>query len=258
MKTIRKFLIVLIITIPFVGFTQTDKFGVVRTDGFEKITPRAYWSQRPEAKEVFNNWKEGMPLPEGVDEIVILKATTLLRFYKNENNGWDINYIAVPEGEKVYRVGSMWYFARCGNRVEFWDSEFNKPKETIVEKDKFIDEKKISKLNTQQEIEAGPITWIPPNNLKQAVLDMSTTSTIVPSPVKKPWLFKSIPNWLEPPLIALATYGLYKAGDFAWYHWIKTPKPLPATIWMDPTLDPAKAIPGSIQTRKSFTFTLSF
>lgn len=75
---------------------------------------------------------------------------------------------------------------------------------------------------------------------------------------KGPWLFKGIPNWFEVPLIMAAGYGLYKAGDFAWYHWIKTPKPLPPTIWMDPPLDPGvKSFPGVIQTRKSFTFTIS-
>ncbi len=99
------------------------------------------------------------------------------------------------------------------------------------------------------------------SQIEESILFEEEDSPVVDlklSKEKNPWLFKSIPNWLEVPLMMAAGYGLYKAGDFAWYHWIKTPKPLPATIWMDPPLDPVvKSFPGVIQPQKSFTLTIS-
>lgn len=138
MKINKNFLVVLLITTPLFIFSQKNSgYGIVKTDGFDKITFGAFWSKRPEAKKVFY-WNEGESLPEGVDEIKILQDVTFARFFGNEHNSRDINYIAVPAGEKIFRMGSQWFLSNCGNRIEFWNPVYSELPQKVDEKDTYV------------------------------------------------------------------------------------------------------------------------
>ncbi len=89
-------------------------FGDVRYDGFNNITKKAYWSKRPEAKEVY----EGKT-PAGVT-VYEIDQDYLARFADGENNGLDKNYIIFPKGQRVYKKGNTVYAAICGNKLEYF------------------------------------------------------------------------------------------------------------------------------------------
>jgi hypothetical protein len=78
------------------------------------ITKKAYWSKRPEAKEVY----EGKT-PAGVT-VYEIDQDYLARFADGENNGLDKNYIIFPKGQRVYKKGNTVYAAICGNKLEYF------------------------------------------------------------------------------------------------------------------------------------------
>ncbi len=95
-----------------------------------------------------------------------------------------------------------------------------------------------------------------PINLEQAVLGMETKSKTLKLPEEE--TKNGLKTWHKAAIASAAATAAYLGGRYAWYHWIKVPKPVPATIWMDPPLDQVvKSFPGQIQPKKSFTFTLS-
>lgn len=114
----KKFMLIIILTLGWLGLTAQEKeiiSGVVETDGYEKITKGALWTERPEAKMIY----EGS-YPPGF-QVYTLESDYFVRFAKGENNPLDINYIVFPEGEKVYtkKGESQFYSAKCGNKIKY-------------------------------------------------------------------------------------------------------------------------------------------
>lgn len=112
-----KYFVIMIVTL-MLGLQSKSQdqisFGEVRYDGFNKITKKAYWSKRPEAKEVY----EGRT-PAGVT-VYEIDQDYLARFTDDENNGLDRNYIIFPKGQRVYKKGNTVYAAICGNKLEYF------------------------------------------------------------------------------------------------------------------------------------------
>jgi hypothetical protein len=90
-------------------------YGTVRSDGYQKITTGAFWSERPEAKIIY----EGGNTPSGY-AVFVLEKDYYVRFVDTEHNNLDRNYIVFPKGEKVYanNISGYFYSAKCGNRIE--------------------------------------------------------------------------------------------------------------------------------------------
>ncbi len=111
------FILVLLAIVSTQVFAQIHKeiiYGVVRTDGYEKITQGAMWSKRPEARDIYYGYR-----PSGYD-IYVLEEEYYVRFAEGEHNRLDINYIVFPKGEIVYADSSgVFYSAKCGNKIEY-------------------------------------------------------------------------------------------------------------------------------------------
>lgn len=107
-------------------------YGTVRSDGYQKITTGAFWSERPEAKIIY----EGGNTPSGY-VVYVLEKDYYVRFVDKEHNNLDRNYIVFPKGEKVYanNISGYFYSAKCGNRIEsIQPVDMVKIVEKIVEK----------------------------------------------------------------------------------------------------------------------------
>lgn len=143
MKKLFFFLLVALLgSQDLLGQNQEVVYGTVRSDGFQKITKGAFWSKRPEAKEVY----EGS-YPSGV-EIILLSSDYFVRFVDGEHNSKDLNYIVFPKGEKIYKVLSSgkYYAAICGNEIEFFQPV---EKTRVVYKDSILwSGKKVYKVDT--------------------------------------------------------------------------------------------------------------
>ncbi len=113
----KKFIVIVIAVLSFGQQSKAQKdeiqTGTVRYDGFEHITKGAYWSERPEAKMVY----EGSE-PLGVT-VYTLPSDYFVRFADNEHNNLDRNYIVFPKGEKIYEKKGNYYAAICGNQVVY-------------------------------------------------------------------------------------------------------------------------------------------
>ena len=111
------FILVLLAIVSTQVFAQIEKeiiYGVVRTDGYEKITQGAMWSKRPEARDIYYGYH-----PSGYD-VYVLEEEYYVRFAEGEHNRQDINYIVFPKGEIVYADSTgQFYSAKCGNKIEY-------------------------------------------------------------------------------------------------------------------------------------------
>lgn len=111
-------------------FAQQDEigFGAARADAIYMVTKGAFWSSRPEAKEVY---QKGYSTVAGVT-VYRLKKDYLGRFVKGENNRLDINYIIIPAGSLVYEKDGKYHLAMCGNEFEYLQPK--EPEAKIIER----------------------------------------------------------------------------------------------------------------------------
>ncbi len=116
----RKLILFLSLTLGVLASSEAQNnqqeviYGTVLADGYQKITKGAFWSKRPEAKTVYFGG-----FPDGVT-VYVLTEDYFARFVKNEHNAFDINYIVIPKGERVYMKNERYYVAACGNQLEYF------------------------------------------------------------------------------------------------------------------------------------------
>jgi len=139
----KKVVFLLLLTLGWSGvFGQSSSkeviYGTVRSDGYQKITTGAFWSERPEAKIIY----EGGNTPSGY-VVYVLEKDYYVRFVDTEHNNLDRNYIVFPKGEKVYanNISGYFYSAKCGNRIEsIQPVDMVKIVEKVMEKTVFVKE----------------------------------------------------------------------------------------------------------------------